>query len=210
MDDLVQFVMNSRRELAIGLAMILFSVFALAGFWAYGVSKRTYLEKHSISRIGVPHEALGVWQSHGLRGRVLILFDEKLNARREVEGVTPENYVYRAIEGNIIRKIYHILPSSSWPRVEAAISRKLATARDRNGYRLTVEGTPLLIRHLDAFTPPAEEALVLINARAWSPEELTRIAGLIKDGAIKADMVMVTDEGSAPVIAGLGGMYAPE
>jgi hypothetical protein len=149
-------------------------------------------------------DALKLWESQGMRGRVLVLFDRRLNADStggadlpaSMLRETAENYVYVAYRKNIVRKVYHVIPDASWSDVEHKLTGNPYVERRGGGFRLTIEGMPVHIQRLQGLPVIDEPVLLIINQDLWDNGVLRHVARLMKSGVLRSDIVLVA--GRAP------------
>jgi len=126
-------------------------------------------------------------------------------------GVTPRksawsfvgsnNYVYKAIQGGYLRKIYHVLPESAWPEVEKTLRQYQLVTASAGTFRMAIESfTPVVILRLRDLPSFPEEVLMNINSAYWSDDELKILAGMIQHDRIKSDLITVSGPASEKMI----------
>lgn len=200
--------MTPRVEKIVSLAIIAGILLFFAWLSQYGTSHRAYLEQQRIIVVGHPFDAYAVWKAAGARGRELYLFDSRLNARKADDSViTPENYVYTAATGNIIREVHHVLPEVMWPKASAALGAKSSVAKRNGAYRFILESTPVIVTGLVNVAPSKEKALVIINTDAWDDRELGEIIDLVRSEQLLFDVLTVSGEKAEEALNSYGISY---
>lgn len=189
------------RAGVISMVLVPFVFCAILAMFFYGRTGRVYSATPEARTVAAPQDALKVWEERGIRGRILFLFDRNLNADRTVSAPSAENYVYLAIRNNMVRRIYHVIPDGSWEEVERTLDSYPLVSRHKGVYRTFFEdGSSLLIMRLRDVPAVKEKALVHINADYWDMDGLKEIAGLLKKGVLRGDVVTVS---GAPPAEGL-------
>jgi hypothetical protein len=159
---------------------------------SYGVSKRVYLEHAEVIGLTRPLDVFNVWTERGVKGRALVLFDRKIHASQEETPLSDDNYIYMAIMNNSIRKIYHIVPDSSWGEVKNALSGIPSVTFSKGVFRTTIEGTPLFIMRVRGLPVLEERVLLHVNGDYWNNGDINDIFTLLKNNNIKADLVTLS------------------
>ncbi len=189
--------MGRRLTLLNGLILVAFAA-TLVAVSLYGPAQRRCLTgERRVVRVAAPQQALDVWRESGVKGRILVHFARRNNAKDDVQGVTGENYIYRAMRDNMIRALYHVIPDGSWPEVAAILARRPQATREGEGYRLVLEGMPVHVMRLRDVTPLPERVLVNIEGEWWGPRDLAAIDGLLDRGILRADLVTIAGPVSA-------------
>lgn len=160
----------------------------------YGVSGRVYARPPLIKSVSEPYHAYSIWNSAGVRGRLLILFDRRLNAKGKDTSLSPDNYIRLAINRNFLRKIYHIIPEQSWPRVKELLAGQSVFPSPEGIFKTDIEGTPLFIMRLKDITEIKETVLININADYWDEQDMEEIIKLFKDKVLRSDLVTLSGE----------------
>ena len=199
---------DARERTAMGRRLILLNglilaafVVALAAVSLYGPAQRRSLPgERRVVRVAAPQQALDVWRESGVKGRILVHFARRNNAKDDVPGLTGENYIYRAMRDNVIRALYHVIPDKSWPEVAATLARRPQATREGEGYRLVIEGMPVHVMRLRDVAPQAERVLVNVEGEWWGTRELAAIDGLLTRGTLRADLVTIA--GPVPALTG--------
>lgn len=174
--------------------IFLFFIAVLVSFSLYGPSRRVYLKSPEVINITKPYRAYPVWASRGVKGRALVLFDRKLNAEPETSSLSKDNYIYLAIRSNLVRRVYHVLPDSSWPEVSKTLITWPQVKFSGGVFYTTIEGTPLSIMSLKTFQHirEKEKVLVNINRESYEEHEIRRIMDMINTEALKSDLTTIS------------------
>lgn len=174
------------------LILVTFAV-TLVALSFYGPSRRHYLQgERRVMQVTAPQQALEVWRESGAKGRILFHFARRNNAKADVPGITGENYIYRAMHENMIRSLYHVIPEASWPEVAATLAGRPQATREREGYRLVIEGMPVHVLRLRDIVRPEEKVLVNIEGEWWGKQEIAAIDDLLRRGVLAADLVTIS------------------
>lgn len=199
--------MTRKAETIVTLA-ILCSISVFIGWLSqYGPAHRTYLGQSRTLLVERPFDAYGAWAGASLKGRVGYVFDARLNARSDAKAdPAPENFIYKAATGSILREVHHVMPASNWPRTSAALSTKKIIASKGDGtFRMTIESTPLIISELGGVRLSADRPLMLINTDAWSEAELADILKFMAQA--KPDLMIVTGRSAQDTLTRAGIPY---
>lgn len=198
--------MNNKREIIESLLIIAFFPAIVFSLNYYGSSHVKYLKTPQIKTIGQPYHAVNVWADNGLHGRILFLFDRHLNAdpgdgkkndmhsdKFKEEQITADNYIYYAIQQDFVRKIYHIIPDSSWPEVESVLTKYPLVALSDGIFRMiTGEAVPVYILRLRDIPKIKEKVIIQINGDFWDDSNMASIADLLGKNILNADLITVS------------------
>jgi hypothetical protein len=183
--------MDRKFEIMVIIAVGFLLIGVLAGLSLIGLKGRTVLGGRQIIVLSEPYRVVTTWEKEGVRGRVLVHFDRQIHAGSIEGGVSNENYVYQAAEMNLIRKIYHIVPDASWPEVRDTLSRMPGVSNRGELFRLTLEGTPIIVSPLQHLPVISEKALINISG-GWNEDDLRQMASLLGSGTLNADIITVS------------------
>lgn len=193
----------SHKTASIAIAAFFITVLlVLSALSAHG---RAYAPAGLVMDAPEPHQALDLWRSQRMHGRVLILFG-RLAANEPDGDAAPDDtsYVYHAIRLGIVREVFHVIPDSRWDTVAGRLaSDEQFRGEGAAAFRGTIRGAPLVITRLSGLPTLNEPALVLIQGGYGSERETSQMLGAIKSTAISADMVVVTGEVSDSIMRGL-------
>lgn len=173
-------VIRLRESAYAGPGAVLLLVVALVlGMDAYGRSSRSYAEGHTVYHVESPQEAVAVWRTLGLRGRVLVNVDEYLTVDLEYEWLPPvmealdredttlpveaTSVVGVSMYSSIARKVFHVVPDADWPRVSSGLASRPELAKEHGGYRLVVDGVPIIVTRARDLPRLAEPVIVYVN-----------------------------------------------
>lgn len=108
----------------------------LIAFQAVGVGDRRFAEGHRHYEVASSRDGYLLLRRLGLRGRVVVLFDETahilrpgtsefvrtIGGRDESAPITPDNFVEGFIYSDIARQVYVVVPESRWQAVADQMS----------------------------------------------------------------------------------------
>jgi hypothetical protein len=174
----------------------------------YGTTARVFLEKPVAQVVAEPFQAFEVWEREGVKGRILLLFDRRLNADTEGRVLSRNNYIYWAIGKNMVRKIYHVIPDSSWGEVEAALTGRDDVVPVKEGFRTNIEGAPLHILRIKHIPRIEERVLILINGDYWSESDILSMINMIQTSRICSDSMVISGKFSGNSFQQITALYA--
>ena len=166
----------------------------------YGASRIVIFNaSQEIIPVDKPLRAHALWKAKGVHSRILLLFDRYLNAEKSSHNsVLENNYIYHAVQDDLVRKIYHIVPDVSWPTVENNLKQYPSVTYSQGVFRLTLdEATPVYIMRLKDIPTIKEPVMVLINKEYWSGEDLQLIQVLLEKGLLTSDIIISSGYRSA-------------
>lgn len=161
-----------------------------------GKSSRIYSPVAATISIGSPEQAFSLWTSKGLRGRVLLLFDDYPHMRGlafydGAPELTNSNYVECSIFKNIIRRIYFIVEDTDWATFAARhdIGMFHALDDDSKGLNLfTMSGVPLIAVPASMLPHIDEKVLVYVNNGRFPAD---KVRTLLDRKRISSDMTAI-------------------
>jgi hypothetical protein len=172
---------------------VTFCACVLLLFSLYGGSRRAYSSAPHIRLISEPSEAYTIWQKMNVRGRVLLLFDRRLNANEPDGGVPRESYVRVAVQESMVRSVYHVIPDRSWEEVKEVLLRFPLVQEERKGFHTTLwDGSPVTITRLGDLGGMHERVLININSDVWDDEQFATIFSLLRDHVAESDLVTIS------------------
>ncbi len=178
------------KQSALLAAIVLFFSAVLAGTFLYGPSQRSFNAQPQVLLVESTEQIARAFESAGVKGRMAICFTRYLNA---VEGKEAKSLkvTEESMKKGVIRRVFHVTPDSAWPEVSAALAK-------RNGIRPTSEGFigifdngRVYIMPLSRFSQVTEKALIIVEPKVWSEDELKQIASKLKSGSISSDLVVI-------------------
>lgn len=191
-------MVQSKKELILACCSTAFLAGVIVLLLLYGNSRKIYADRLMVREIDALHESLQVWEKAGVKGRILFLFDRQLNATplfdalEKLPPASPDNYIYLSFRKNFVRKVYHIIPETSWKEVSANLQRDWAAGETKGYYRVTVDGTPILVMRLSDVPHLKEKVLIAVNADYWNKDDLHGIEALLKRRVITSDIITVS------------------
>ena len=160
--------------------------------FAYGPHRRTYAAPPRVVDVENEAEIYRLWNSAGLKGRIVILFSSSLNA--QVGMNTSDDYIELALRHGIVRTVWQVVPDGAWPRVFAEdLDRQMPSpvkVTDTN-FAMLLEAGRINVTPLSKFWPMDEKVVIVVEPDAWSLEERAHIARLMSSGRLATDLVLV-------------------
>ena len=196
----VRALVLQRKYLIINLLVLISCLVSLMVLSLYGKSNRWYLKKPDLQVSGSPHLAFFTWRDNGVKGRVLFLFDRSIGISPMEDTLTPNNYIYKAMHFNLLRKVYQVVPDQSWEEVERALRNNPYAISADGVFRIPVEGVSVYVMRLRDVGIIKEKVLVTINADAWPASDLSSIADLLADRKIESDLVTIAGNPSQDIL----------
>jgi len=177
-----------RRALLTAIVIFFCSVILFSYF--YGPTRRTFASRTTVLSVQSTEQVLQAWETSGLKGRVAICFTRYLNALETKESQAAKA-TELAMNHGIIRKVYHVPPDSAWGEIQGSLSRRNDMRQTPGGFIGIFDDGRVYITPLSRFTPAPEPALILVEPKIWSRDELLRIAELLSSGRLAADLVIM-------------------
>lgn len=91
----------------------------------------------------------------------------------------------------VVRKVFHVAPDSAWPEINGALSKRNDMRPTPEGFIGIFDDGRVYIMPLSRFSPVAEKALIIVEPKIWSNNELMQIVEKLKSGRISSDLVVV-------------------
>lgn len=147
-----------------------------------GAGSRVYLDPPRRVSVDEPADAFFIWKDAGVRGRILVDFDEQLrmddSAQRLIassladdramrETVTSDNYITAAIYDGVVRRIYKVVDDSRWQDAAAAFAKDSNATPDGPRYRVVIAGVPVIFTRIEDLPDPDEQVLVYVERSAY-------------------------------------------
>jgi hypothetical protein len=180
----------SIKQSALLVGITAFFCAVIAFTFLYGPSRRLFNARPQVLAVTSTEQIAQAVETAGVKGRIAICFTRYLNALEGKES-TGLKVTERSMERGIIRRAFHILPDSSWPEVRGTLLK-------RNGIRPIPEGLigifdngRVYIMPLSRFSTVKEKALIIVEPKVWTQEELQQIVGKLKSGSITSDLVIL-------------------
>ena len=175
----------------------------LITFW--GRSARRFLPVRSVYTVDRFQTAYSLWRDQGLHGRIILYFDrhftidrafiESLNLKfADKEHILPDpnsrNYLTLALYHDIFRAVYHVVPENVWQEVREKLSRYPFIAFDGRRFRLTIEGSPVIVTRLSDLPPFSEKVVIFLNDKHRAEYDARALDALLEDTR-KSDVVVI-------------------
>lgn len=177
------------RAVITGIIVLFISVVAYT--YLYGPWQRSFnAQSPQVLKAESTEQIARILDSAGVKGRIAICFTRYLNAleSKESKGFTVTE---SSMEKGIFRRVYHIAPDRAWPEISDSLSK-------RNGIRPISEGFigifdygRVYIMPLSRFSQSTEKALIIVEPKVWTEDELKQIVSKLKSGSISSDLVII-------------------
>ena len=155
-------------------------------------------------------DAFHIWVAAGLRGRRLLVLSGQWSRPRNVakEPLTPEEQevarlhgetalvdartaLYAAARMGIARTIDVIMPPEALARRLAEVSGAKTLVRENGAFRVSYEGLERRFSNPEAFLPPQETALVLVEPSWFSPGAPSDPVAWLSSIGVTSDLALV-------------------
>ena len=171
-----------------GITVFFFAVIALT--YLYGPSQRSFNPRPQVLPVESTEQIAQAFATTGVKGRIAICFTRYLNA---VEGKdsTGLKVTEVSMEKRIIRRVFHVTPDSAWPEISDTLAKRNGIRPIPEGFIGIFENGRVYITPLSRFSDIKEKALIIIEPKIWTGEELKRIADKLKTGGISTDLLLI-------------------
>ena len=137
----------------------------------HGTGNRIFASGKTTLQVKAPEEAYLFWKEQGVKGRVLLLFDNYPHARGLVNydgepQLSPSNFVEFSVFKNLVRKIYFIVPDADWDEFrQRETIRPIRTVHhlEKGLYIYNLNGIPLIAVTPSSLPHLSEKTLVFNN-----------------------------------------------
>jgi hypothetical protein len=170
--------------------IIIFFVSSVLFSYTYGPRQRSFASPAKVLSLESTAQINTAWESSGVKGRIAICFTRYLNALESKESRDVKATEISMNHG-IVRKVFHVPPDSAWPEIKGALSKRSDMRTTSAGFIGVFQDGRIYIQPLSHFSPVTEQALVIVEPRVWTSDELERIAGLLASGGISSDILVV-------------------
>jgi hypothetical protein len=158
----------------------------------YGPSRRTFLVPPRAIAVATTAELLSFCQERGLRGRRAVVFARRLIQAEDPSGDPPDiQPLTELMHRGVVRELFHVVPEQAWPEVTWNLANVSIFRVEGRGRVANFEDGRINVDRLAGFWPKREPALLLLDPRDWSPDELQVIAGLVRSGRLRTDLIAV-------------------
>lgn len=178
-------------------AIMLFFFGTLVWTFAHGPAKRSFVIPDKTVAVQSALEVNEHLQSSGVHGRIAIIFARRLNQQFSGGSFPERDYLDTALRHGIVRTAYYIVPDSVWSEVAAEnLMRTLIVPpkTTETGFIVLHVGGRIHVMPLSKYVPEQEKALVIIEPRAWSQKELSRIESFLESGQLASDLTVIIGE----------------
>ena len=190
------------HKIACTVAVTLIFITTLVIVSSHGRNNRGIAPGNSLVTIDSPDKAYAIWNEKKAKGRTLLLFDSFPHAGGLISYngppyLTSTNLIEFSIFKNIIRKIYFIVPDADWEKFQyqkAIIPIREVTGSDRGLYLYNLNGIPFIVTTPTALPHIAEEVLVYVNDRVFTPQ---LVRDTLSQKNITSDITITYQQGSA-------------
>ncbi len=180
--------MPKQISLLAGSVIFFFAVIAFTFF--YGPLQRRFVASPTVLSVDSSAQIADAWEATGVKGRIAICFTRYLNAVESKES-TDMKVVERSMEHSLVRRVYHITPDAAWPEIQRELKKWYSMRPTAEGFIGIFKDGRVYIMPLSKFTSLSEKALVIVEPKVWSRDELMRIAGKLQSGQISSDLTVV-------------------
>ena len=180
-----------QRQLFLCSAIVLFflGVIVFTQFY-YGPSRRVHVSPPRVVSVDSGMQLEQVWQTSGVRGRTLVTFTRYLNAK-ETKDSKDADVTERGMQQGIIRRVFHVVPDSSWRDVSTTLAERKGMRPTSDGYIGIFEHGRVYIIPFSRFIPPSETSLLVIEPRVWTEPEQAKMITELKSGHLAADLMVI-------------------
>jgi len=180
--------MRKQTVLLAGITLFFISVIAFSFF--YGPMRRSFASPPKVVLVDSTAHIAKEWQADAVRGRIAICFTRYLNAVETKES-TDLKATEQSMKLGIIRKVFHITPDAAWPEISGALSKRDYLRSTPEGFIGIFDDGRVYIQPLSRFSTIAEKALIIVEPKVWTEEELVHIANKLQSGTISSDLVVI-------------------
>ncbi len=177
-----------QKVVLIGITIISFSAIIFLHF--FGPSRRSFVPTPRVVLVNSGAQIIQAWESNKVNGRILISFTRFLNAH-ESKNSTDINAAEISLNRNILRKIIHVPPDRAWPEIQEALSRRSDMRRSSEGFIGVYDDGRVYIKPFSRLDTIEEKALVVIEPRIWTDNELLQIAEKLKSNSLYSDLILI-------------------
>lgn len=168
------------------MAAILMFMAVVAAVSYHGTSSRKFASSRTEHIISRPEEAYAIWKEKKVKGRTLLLFDNYPHLMGLVgysgsPQLRSANVIEFSVFGNIIRKIYLVVPDEAWEEFrQQEIMRPIRAVAgfERGLYLYTLSGIPLIAVTPTSLPQLSEELLVYINGTIYNDAKIRELLSL--------------------------------
>lgn len=178
------------RHIVLLAGITVFFILIMVLSFLYGQTRRTFVSPPKVIVLESTEQIAQTWDSSGVKGRITICFTRYLNALEEKESKNVK-VTELSMQKGIIRRVFHITPENAWTEIRGALSK-------RNDMRPTSEGFIGLFDYGRVYIMPLsrsprieEKALIIVEPKVWTHEELLQIVEKLKTGRISSDLVII-------------------
>jgi len=180
--------MSKQISLLAGIVIFFFAVLAFTFF--YGPSQRQFVASPTVILVDSTAQIADAWEATGVKGRIAICFTRYLNAA-ESKDSTDMKVVERSMEYSIVRRVYHVTPDVAWPEIQRELSKRYSMRHTAEGFIGMFNDGRVYIMPLSKFSNLTEKALVIVEPKVWSRDELMQIASKLQSGQISSDLAVI-------------------
>ena len=181
--------MTPGRGAFLGGVVACFAAAVLAAS-AFGPSRRVYLPAPRAVPVGSTAELLAWCEAQGLRGRRAVVFARHLVQAEDPRGDSADVEALTALMHRaVVRELFHVVPDGAWTEVAWNLGTVSIYRPDGQGRIANFEDGRVSATPLSAFWPGDEPVLLVLHPPDWSAAELEVIAGLVRSGRLRADVV---------------------
>jgi hypothetical protein len=171
-----------------GIAVFFLSVVAFS--FLYGPSQRSFNSTPQVLLAESPGQIAQILDASGVKGRIAICFTRYLNASETMDSKDP-TVTEGAMAKGIFRRVFHVAPDGAWPEISATLLKRNGIRPTPEGFIGIFENGRVYITPLSRFSRISEKAVVVVEPKVWTSDELKLIAARLKSGNISSDLVVI-------------------
>lgn len=178
------------KQIALFASISAFFFFAVFVSFYYGPTRRSYVSTPKIEAVGSSGQLAKALGASGVKGRVAIYFTRYLNAIETKESKEPL-VTELAMDQGIIRKVFHVIPENAWTGVQTALLTRYDMRQTPEGFIGVFNSGRVYITRLSMLPPIKEKAILIVEPKVWTQEELIHIGEIIKSSYISSDLMII-------------------
>lgn len=194
-------LMTYRNYILITLNIILLCA-TIISLSYYAKSRRVISKNVIVECVPSMSAAYDEWLKMEYHGRTLLYCDRYLNvnaptpySKQLTNSISDNSYIYSAMQSNVVRKIYHVIPDASWPEVERNLLEYPTVTKSGGVYHMAIfDGCPLYIVSASKIPKIKEIMLMQVNSDIWNDTEFNALLDTLRGKALRFDYISVCGE----------------
>ncbi len=181
-----------RRLNAVTWCILTFTLGVLLLTLFYGPYRRVFVSPGAVHQVDSVSDINNLWQSNGVRGRVLVIFARHINPEHHGTYFAEYAFTTLSLRQGAVRTVYHIVPDRYWPEISFEKSTLRPDIRTTtSGFVHAFEAGRVYFLPLSRFESIDERALVILDAQSWGGDELADIYHLIERKKLRTDLMAI-------------------